>query len=147
MISLNYIPYNYYISHQLIMNKLIIPFVFVFCMVMASCSNDDDSQFELSGTYLEATTWDAELTGETYPDHNPISAHFIMQFLTNETGKCIPTYDDSDYEGSFTYSITKDMILFNGSLTGYWTVIDHTKTQIVLQSFQPYEFKLVLTKK
>lgn len=129
------------------MNKLIIPFVFIFYVVMAACSNDDDSQFELSGTYLEATTWDAELTGETYPDHNPISAHFIMQFLTNETGKCIPTYDDSDYEGSFTYSITKDMILFNGSLTGYWTVIDHTKTQIVLQSFQPYEFKLVLTKK
>lgn len=147
MISLKYIPYNYYISHQLIMNKLIIPFVFIFYVVMAACSNDDDSQFELSGTYLEATTWDAELTGETYPDHNPISAHFIMQFLTNETGKCIPTYDDSDYEGSFTYSITKDMILFNGSLTGYWTVIDHTKTQIVLQSFQPYEFKLVLTKK
>lgn len=147
MISLKYIPYNYYISYQLIMNKLIIPFVFIFYVVMAACSNDDDSQFELSGTYLEATTWDAELTGETYPDHNPISAHFIMQFLTNETGKCIPTYDDSDYEGSFTYSITKDMILFNGSLTGYWTVIDHTKTQIVLQSFQPYEFKLVLTKK
>ena len=48
------------------MNKLIIPFVFILCLVMAACSNDDDSQFELSGTYLEATTWDAELTGETH---------------------------------------------------------------------------------
>ena len=70
-----------------------------------------------------------------------------MQFLTKDNGKCIPAYGDTDYEGSFTYSITKDMILFNGSLTGYWTMIGQTKSQIVLQSFQPYEFKLVLTKK
>ena len=128
------------------MNKLLIPFLFVACMIISSCSNDDPMP-EFNAAYLEATTWDAELTGSTYPSHNPISAHFVMQFLTKEKGKCVPTYGDEDYDGPFTYSITKEMILFNGSITGYWTLIERSNDRMVLQSFQPTEFKLVLTKK
>lgn len=116
-------------------------------LFMTACSNDDEPRLELTPEYLEATTWDAQLTGTQSPIPDPISAHFVMQFLTKDTGKCIPTYGDTDYEGSFTYNITKDMILFNGSLTGYWTVTEHTKTKITLQSFQPHEFDLVLTRK
>ena len=129
------------------MKKLSIIFLFFACLITAACSNDDEPKPEFTAEYLEATTWDAELTGTQSPVPDPISTHFIMQFLTKETGKCIPTYGDTDYEGSFTYSITKDMILFNGSLTGYWTVIKHAKTSITLQSFQPNEFTLVLTRK
>ena len=114
---------------------------------MTACSNDDEPKQELTAEYLEATTWDAELTGTKSPIPEPISAHFIMQFLTKETGKCVPTYGDTDYEGPFTYNITKDMILFNGSLTGYWTVTERTKTRIKMQSYQPNEFTLVLTRK
>ena len=121
--------------------------MFVAYVVMTACSKDDEPKLELTAEYLEATTWDAELTGTQSPIPDPISAHFVIQFLTKETGECIPTYGDTDYEGAFTYNITKDMILFNGSLTGYWTVIEHTKTKITMQSFQPYEFKLVLTRK
>lgn len=129
------------------MKKLSIIFLFLSCLIMTACSNDDEPKLELTAEYLEATTWDAELTGTLSPIPEPISAHFIMQFLTKETGKCVPTYGDTDFEGSFTYNITKDMILFNGSLTGYWTVIEHTKTRIKMQSYQPNEFSLVLTRK
>lgn len=128
------------------MRKLSIIFFFFVCLIMTACSKDDEPKLELTAEYLEATTWDAELTGTQSPTPNPISAHFVMQFLTKESGKCIPTYGDDTYEGSFSYNITKDMILFNGSLTGYWTVIEHTKTRIKMQSFQPNEFTLVLTK-
>lgn len=38
------------------------------------------------------------------------------------------------------------MITFNGSIVGNWTVREQTKNKIVLQSFQPYEFNMVLTK-
>ncbi len=113
---------------------------------MTGCSNGDEPKLELTAEYLEATTWDAELTGTQSPIPDPISAHFVMQFLSKETGKCIPTFGDTFCDGSFTYNITKDMILFNGSLTGYWTVIEHTKTRTKLQSFQPNEFTLVLTR-
>ena len=129
------------------MKKISSILMFVACVVMTACSKDDEPKLELTAEYLEATTWDAELSGSAYPNHTPISAHFVMQFLTKETGKCIPAYGDEDYEGSFTYNITKDMILFNGSLTGYWTVTEQTKTKITMQSFQPYEFNLVLTRK
>ena len=129
------------------MNKLLFPILFITCLIMTACSNDDEPKFEFTADYLEATTWDAQLTGSTYPNHNPISDHFVMQFLTKESGKCIPTYGDTDYDGLFTYHITKDMILFNGSITGYWTMKEHTATKIVLQSFQPTEFNLILTKK
>lgn len=114
---------------------------------MTACGDDNEPKIEFSGEYLEATTWDAVLTGSTYPDQEPIASHFVMQFLTKESGKSIPTYGDSDYEGSFTYHITKQMITFNGSLTGNWSVVEQTPTILVLQSFQPYEFNLVLTKK
>ena len=127
------------------MNRLIIPFLFIACLIMTAC-NKDEPKLELTGEYLEATTWDAQLTGTQYPTPNPISAHFVMQFLTKKSGECIPTYGDTDFSGNFTYNITKDMITFNGSLTGHWTVIEHTDKRMVLQSFQPNEFKLVLTK-
>lgn len=128
------------------MKKLSVIVLFIGCLLLAACSNGDEPKLDLSAEYLEATTWDAELTGTQSPIPDPVSAHFVMQFLTKETGKCIPAYGDSDYEGSFTYNINKDMILFNGSLTGYWSVSEHTKTKIVLRSFQPHEFSLVLTK-
>ena len=114
---------------------------------MTACSTDNEPKLELTTEYLEATTWDAKLTGTKSPIPEPMSVHFVMQFLTKEKGQCVPTYDDDTFDGPFTYNINKDMILFNGSLTGYWTVIEHTKTKIVLQSFQPYEFTLVLTRK
>ncbi len=129
------------------MKKLSIIFFFFACLIMTACSNDDEPKLELTAEYLEATTWDAELTGTQSPTPNPISAHFVMQFLTKESGKCIPTYGDDTYEGSFTYNITKDMILFNGSLTGYWTVIERTKNKMVLQAYLPNEFNMVLTRK
>ena len=116
------------------------------CLIVASCSNDDEPKQEISGEYLEATTWNAELSGTQTPIPEPISAHFVMQFLTKETGKCIPAYDDADYSGPFSYSITKNMITFNGSLVGNWTVVEHTDTKIALRSYQPKEFNLVLTK-
>lgn len=127
-------------------NLIFILLLSLLAFEVTGCS-EDEPKLELTAEYLEATTWDAELTGTQSPIPEPISAHFVMQFLTKETGKCIPTYGDTDFEGSFTYNITKDMILFNGSLTGYWTVIEHTKIKITLQSFQPHEFKLVLTRK
>lgn len=129
------------------MKKLSFIFLFLSCLIMTACSNDDEPTPDLTAEYLEATTWDAELSGTQSPIPEPVSAHFIMQFLTKETGHCVPTYGDTNYEGSFTYNITKDMILFNGSLTGYWTVIEHTKTRIKMRSFQPNEFTLVLTRK
>lgn len=129
------------------LKELTIILMFFTGLFMTACSKDDEPRLELTPGYLEATTWDAKLTGTQSPIPDPISAHFVMQFLTKDTGKCIPTYGDTDYEGSFTYNITKDMILFNGSLTGYWTVTEHTKTKITLQSFQPHEFDLVLTRK
>ncbi len=129
------------------MKKLLTIVSLMICLVMTACGNDDEPKQELTPEYLEATTWDAELTGTQSPVPNPISAHFIMQFLTKETGKCIPTYGDTDYDGSFTYNITKDMILFNGSLTGYWTVIERTKNKMVLRAYMPNEFNLVLTRK
>lgn len=128
------------------MKKLIIPFMFIVCLIAAACSNNDEPKPELSGEYLEATTWDAELTGEAYPNHTPISAHFVMQFLTKESGKCVPAYGDDSYEGEFTYNITKEMITFNGSMVGNWTVMEQTNSKMVLQSFLPYKFVLVLNK-
>ena len=128
------------------MNKLIIPFLFIACLLMTACSNDDEPKIELTGEYLEATTWDAQLDGSAYPTGSPLSGHFVMQFLTKDSGKCIPSYGETYYDGEFTYYIRKDMITFNGSLTGNWTVKERTKSKMVLQSFQPYEFTLVLTK-
>lgn len=128
------------------MNKLIIPFLFIACVLMTACSNDDEPKIELTGEYLEATTWDAQLDCSTYPSDYPLSDHFVMQFLTKDSGKCIPSYGDTDYDGQFTYSITKDMITFNGSIVGNWTVKELTKSKMVLQSFQPNEFTLVLSR-
>ncbi len=129
------------------MKKLLLIFSFIACIIMTGCSNDDEPKVELSAEYLEATTWDAELTGSAYPDHTPISAHFIMQFISKESGKCIPAYDDDSYDGSFRYSITKDMITFNGAFVGNWTVTERTTKKMVLQAYLPNEFSLVLTKK
>ncbi len=128
------------------MKKLSIFFMFIVCLFMTACSKDDEPKPELTAEYLEATTWDAELNGSAYPNHTPISSHFVMQFLSKESGKCIPAYDDDSYDGTFRYHITKDMITFNGAFVGNWTVIEHTKTKMVLQAFLPHEFKLVLTK-
>ncbi len=128
------------------MNKLIILFLFIACILMTACSNDDEPKIELTGEYLEATTWDAQLDGSTDPSGYPLSDHFVMQFLTKDSGKCIPSYGDTAYDGQFTYSITKDMITFNGSIVGNWTVKERNKSKMVLQSFQPNEFTLVLTK-
>ena len=129
------------------MKKLSIIFLFFACLITTACSNDDEPKQELTAEYLEATTWDAELSGSAYPNHTPISAHFVMQFLSKTSGKCIPAYDDDSYEGSFSYSITKDMITFNGSFVGNWTVIERSKTKMILQGYLPNEFKLVLTQK
>lgn len=128
------------------MKRLFIPFMFIACLIMAACSNEEPG-LNLTPDYLEATTWDAELTGTASPIPTPIAAHFVIQFTSKESGKCIPAYDDNTYDGLFTYSINKDMILFNGSLTGYWSLIERTDNKMVLQSFQPKEFNLVLTKK
>ncbi len=57
---------------------------------MTACSNDDEPKLELTAEYLEATTWDAEFSGSGYPNHTPITAHFVMQFLSKQTGKCYP---------------------------------------------------------
>lgn len=133
--------------HKRAIKRFIIPFLFIFVFTITVGCSEDEPKIELTSDYLEATTWDAELTGSTYPNSYPISAHFILQFLTKDSGKCVPAYGDAQYEGSFTYGITKDMILFNGSLTGYWTLIERKKNQMTLQSFQPNEFRLVLTKK
>lgn len=127
------------------MNRLIIPFILIISILLPACSNDDEPKPEFSAEYLEATTWDAELTGITTPE--PYSAHFVMQFLSRKNGKCIAAYGNDDYEGSFTYSINKEMITFNGSIIGNWNVMNQTKKEIVLQSFQPYEYNLILTKK
>lgn len=128
------------------LKELTIILMFFTGLFMTACSKDDEPKPELTPEYLEATTWNAELTGTQSPIPNPISAHFVMQFLTKKSGKCIPAYGDTDFEGDFTYNITKDMILFNGSLTGYWTVVEQTKTTIILKSFQPNEYSLVLTR-
>lgn len=128
------------------MNKLFIPLIFIACLIMTACNNNGEPEIELTGEYLEATTWDAEITGSAYPNHTPISSHFVMQFTSKESGKCIPAFGDDSYEGPFSYHITKDMITFNGSLVGNWTLVERNKTKIVLQSFRPYEFNLVLTK-
>ncbi len=114
---------------------------------MTACSNDDEPKLELTAEYLEATTWDAELSGSAYPNHTPITAHFVMQFLSKNSGKCIPAYDDDSYEGSFTYGITKDMITFNGAFVGNWTVTERKKNVMILQAYLPNEFTLVLTRK
>ncbi len=128
------------------MKKLSFIFIFIACLLITACSKDNEPNLELSAEYLEATTWDAELSIIAYPDPTANSAHFVIQFLTKGSGKCIPTYGDTAYEGGFTYNIVKDMITFNGSLVGNWTVIEHTKTRIVLQAFLPNEYNLVLTK-
>ncbi len=129
------------------MKRLSFVFTFIACLILTACDKDDDQKLELTPYYLTATTWDAELSGTASPTPAPIYSHFVMQFLTTDTGKCIPTYDDYTYEGSFKYSITKDMITFNGSFVGNWTVVEHTNTRMVLQAFMPNEFKLVLTRK
>ncbi len=128
------------------MKKLFIIFSFVACLILTACSNDDEPIPELTPEYLEATTWDAELSGTAYPYHTPISAHFVMQFLSKKSGKCIPAYDDDSYEGSFIYGITKGMITFNDAFVGNWSVIERTKNKMVLQAYLPNEFTLVLTK-
>ncbi len=117
------------------------------CLVMTACSNDDEPKEPLTPEYLEATTWDAEFSGSGYPNHTPITAHFVMQFLSQKTGKCIPAYGDDSYEGSFTYGINKEMITFNGAFVGNWTVIERKKNRMVLQAFLPNEFNMVLTRK
>lgn len=114
-------------------------------LFVAACS-DKEPEIELTGEYLEATTWDAQIDGSTYPSGYPLSDHFVMQFLTKKTGKCIPSYGETDYQGEFIYYITKDMITFNGSIVGNWTVKERTKSKIILQSFLPNEHTLVLTK-
>lgn len=126
------------------MKKLSVIFMVIGCLIMVACSNDDEPKSGITSDYLEATMWDAELTGSAYPNHTPISAHFVMTFLNKESGKCIPAYDDDSYEGSFVYSVNKDMITFNGSITGNWFVVKRTKTQIVLRAYLPNEFNLVL---
>ncbi len=129
------------------MKKFLIIFSFIACFILTACSNDDEPKQELTAEYLEATTWDAELSGSAYPNHTPITAHFVMQFLSKNSGKCIPAYDDDSYEGSFIYGITKDMITFNGAFVGNWTVIERKKNKIVLQAYLPNEFNMVLTRK
>ncbi|MDE5608390.1 MAG: hypothetical protein K2I64_05615 [Muribaculaceae bacterium] len=128
------------------MKKVLIPFIFIACLIVLTCCSNDESEIELTGEYIEATTWDAELTGSAYPNHTPISSHFVMQFLSKESGKCIPAYGDDSYEGSFRYHITKDMITFNGAIVGNWTVVERAKTRMILRAFLPNEFKLVLTR-
>lgn len=129
------------------MKKLSVIFMFVACVLMSACSKDDEPDQAFTPEYLEATTWDAQLSGTAYPNHTPLSSHFIMQFVSKDSGKCIPAYDDDSYEGSFIYSITKEMITFNGSFVGNWTVIERTKNKMVLQGFLPNEFILTLTRK
>ena len=109
------------------MNKLITLILFLACIFMTACNNDDEPKMKFTGEYLEATTWDAQLNGSAYPNHTPISSHFVIQFLTKQSGKSIPAYGDESYEGSFTYNISKNMITFNGSIVGNWTVIDQNR--------------------
>lgn len=127
------------------MKKLSIIFMFIACLFVTACSNDDEPKTGLTAEFLMGTTWGAELTGSTTADNTPVSTHFAMQFLTKDSGKCIPNYDDNSYEGSFTYNIKKGIITFNGSFVGNWTIVEYSKSKIVLQSFQPNEVKLVLS--
>lgn len=129
------------------MKKISIMFVLIAGLIMAACSNDDEPTSGLTCEYFEATTWDAKLSEKTSPNSSSITSHFIMQFISKSSGKCIAAYGDDSYEGSFTYFINKDMFTFNGSIVGNWTVVKRTNTQIVLQAFLPYENNLVLTKK
>ena len=116
-------------------------------MIMTSCGSDDDEPNPgLTSAYLEATTWEAQLAGTDYPTQEPVSDHFVMVFLTKESGECIPAYGETDYAGSFSYHITKDMITFSGALIGSWSVVERTDKIMVLRSFRPNEFKLVLTR-
>lgn len=116
------------------------------CIMMSACSSDDELKLELTGEYLEATTWDAVLTDAQSSTQDSGSDHFVMQFLTKESGTCIAAYGYSDYQGRFSYHITKDMLSFSGSMIGNWSVVEHSKTKMVLRSFQPTELNLVLTK-
>lgn len=128
------------------MKKLLTPLFLMLCLLFTACGNDDEPKLELTPEYLEATTWDAQLTGTQTPTPTTISAHFIMQFITKKRGECIAAYDDSDFQGGFDYSINKDMITFSGSLIGNWTVKEHTKNKMVLVSYQPKEWVIVLTR-
>ncbi len=129
------------------MKKLFIPFILIFCTALAACSHDDDDlSLILTGDELEATTWDATVVAKI--DHMMVAEyHFVLEFLSKNSGACKDTYNEgSYYEGQFKYSITKEMIFFNGSIVGNWSVIEHKKDKIVLRAFLPEENIMTLNK-
>lgn len=125
--------------------------MFIACLIVSACSRDEESNVEiidgakpeLTGEYLKNTDWGATLTIATSSRN---TAHFVMHFLTNESGQCTPSFGETVYDGPFTYHISNDKITFNGSLEGEWTCVELSKTKMILQSFQPTEYKLVLNK-
>lgn len=132
--------------HIGIMNKnLLTSLLITLCVLLCSCCNDDELPLELTGDYLNATSWDAVET-TTADNGATVSTRFIMEFTSNQNGHCIDTYGDNSYAGRFTYTINKTMINFSGSIIGNWTVIERSSSKIVMRSFMPREHRLTLTK-
>lgn len=133
------------------MKRQITIFMFIGCLIVSACSRDEESKVEiideakpeLTGEYLKNTDWGAKLTS-TQP--SPNTAHFVIFFLTNESGQCTPSFGETVYDGPFTYHISNDKITFNGSLEGEWTCVELSKTKMTLQTFRPTESTLVLNK-
>lgn len=128
------------------MKKLFVPFFLILCMAISSCSHDDELSLILTGEYLEATSWNATIVVKL-DDLMVTESRFVLEFLSKDSGACKDTYHDgSYYAGSFKYSITKEMIFFNGSIVGNWTVIEHKKDKIVLRAYLPEENIMTLDK-
>lgn len=128
------------------MKKLLIPFIAILCMTFVACSNNDDLSLTLTGEYLEATTWDATIVVKL-DDFKVTESRFVLEFLSKDSGTCKDTYHEgSYYAGNFKYSITKEMIFFNGSITGNWSVIERKKDKIVMRAFLPEENIMTLNK-
>ena len=133
------------------MNKLILSLIFIVYLIMTACSKneelkfeiDDEPKLELTGEYLKGSDWSAKLIST---NSSASTSHFVIYFLTNKSGQCKPYYGEIEHDGPFSYQISDEIITFNGSLEGEWTCIEFTKTKLILQSFKPNEYNLVLNK-
>lgn len=117
-------------------------------LTLCTACNDDDLSLEMAAADLEQTTWNAHEV--VYDGQGEIvgESHYILDFQTDERGKCTELDADGEYlrTNDFSYTVDRKLIHFQGALTLNWTVTERTKHKIVMQTFLENKFVMTLTR-
>lgn len=119
----------------------------IFCILLVSCSDDDDFRFNKES--LKQTVWEGRFI-ETNEDEVAIETkNVVFQFYTTEKGQYI--INKEGYETvmwDFNYVIDERMInITNGSLLGNYTLLEFSQNKMILVILGTHKGTLTLNRK